>query len=112
MMLSGPDSNAVAARPRPLYEALDAGGRPYVREARTVHELPTPLDRRQALIEALGPVAAEIGLQPVGQLPFGAPLWAAFLPEALAKKHASWPFLATRGENLSLDFCPSYASRG
>jgi len=106
------DQDHGALTPRPLYEALDASGRPYWREAQVVHELPTSLDRRKALDEARGQVSGVLGLEASEPLPFGAPIWVAFMPMAMAKKHPMWTLLATRGENLSLDHCPGYQRPG
>ncbi len=95
-------------RPRPLYEALDLHGAPCTREARVIHELPTVQERREALCEALPVISALLQMSPAGGLPFGAPIAAAFMSDTVAKKHPMKALLLTKGDSLSLDFCPSF----
>jgi hypothetical protein len=73
-----------------------------------VGELPTPQERLAALVEALPRVAEKIGRQPVGPLKFGSPVFVAFMTRQAAKNHPSAKLLLTSGDDLSLDFCPSY----
>lgn len=92
---------------RPMYEALDAQGRPYVRPALTIGELPTPEERKGALVEATAGIAAKIGMQPVGVLKFALPVFSAFegMTRAKAKHSPDEKLLITQGCDVSLDFC-------
>lgn len=94
--------------PRPPYEALDTDGRPHVREARIISELPHEC-RHAALAEALPVIGKKLGLTPATKLAFGLPVFIAF---GLNNKEASHGrdvrLLNTQACDLSLDFVPSY----
>lgn len=95
---------------RPMYEALDAQGLPYLRPALTIGELPTPAERLTALVEATSGIAAKVGLQPVGVLKFALPVFTAFegMTRAKAKHYPDEKLLLTQGCDVSLDFCASF----
>lgn len=94
--------------PRPPYEALDTHGRPHVREARIISELPHE-SRQLALAEALPVIGKKLGLTPVTKLAFGLPVYSAF---GLSNKEATHGrdvrLLNTQACDLSLDLVPSY----
>lgn len=95
---------------RPNYEALDAHGRPYLRPARLVGELPTAEARAIALQSATQVASQILGIKAVRRIPFGGPVFIAFgLSKPEAKKHAQSKLLLTIGESLSLDY---YATNG
>ena len=94
---------------RPEYEALDAQGLPYVRLARVVGELSTPDFRTAALEEATQALGARLGKQAYKPISFGSPVHLAFnFTRAQAKNHPDARLLLSKGDDLSLDHCPSY----
>lgn len=94
---------------RPEYEALDGNGLPHIREARVVHELPTPEARGDALRSATQSIAQLLQITARRTIPFGAPVFVAFgLTRPQAKAHKLAQLLLTKGEDLSLDHCPQY----
>ena len=92
---------------RPLYEATDSKGFPYMREAREVHELPH-LDRLAALQEATTKIEHMLGLKASRRIQFGTPVFESFMRRPEAAKHANRALLMTHGCYLSLDLCPTY----
>jgi hypothetical protein len=97
------------ANSRPDYEALDAQGYPYMREAKVVGELPLA-DRRPALDAALAAVSNSLGMPARKALSFGLPVFEAFdLNRREAGRHEQAALLMTQGVNLSLDYIPAYA---
>lgn len=94
---------------RPDYEALDAQGLPYVRPARTIHELPSPEDRMAACASATAVVERQLGQTATRRIPFGAPVYTAFMTRPEAKKHRDSALLLTLGCDLPLSLCPEYA---
>lgn len=94
---------------RPLYEALDGTGRPYVRQAQEIGELPHA-DVDAALTSATQKLSGLLGLPAVHRVQYGAPVFMAFglnLPKA--KNHAEAKLLLSKGHSLSLDVCPAYS---
>lgn len=95
---------------RPDYEALDALGYPYKREACVVGELPLA-ERRTALDAAIASVSKSLGLPELKSLSYGLPVFAAFgLNRREAGRHEKANLLLTQGADLSLDFFPAYTS--
>jgi hypothetical protein len=104
-----PGNHQMASK-RPDYEALDAQGYPYMREAKVVGELPLA-DCRPALDAALAPVSNALGMPALKALSFGLPVLEAFgINHREAARHEQAKLLLTQGTNLSLDFVPSYTS--
>lgn len=93
---------------RPTYEALDQHGRPFMRPARIVAELPTPAARLAACEEATDAIAQLLGCVVPRRISFGLPVYAAFMTAPEAKKHAQRKLLETRGCDVSLDHCATY----
>lgn len=94
---------------RPHYEAANSQGLPYIRLAKIVGELPNSDDRLRALDSATQQVARLLNSVATRRIPFGAPVFVAFgLTRPQAKNHAQATLLLTRGQDLSLDFCPEY----
>lgn len=81
---------------QPQYEALDAQGYPYMREARVIGELPLAA-RRTALDAAITTVGNECGLTASKPLSFG-------LNRREASRHAHSKLLLTQGSDLSLEY--------
>ncbi|MBE0465483.1 hypothetical protein [Halomonas colorata] len=89
---------------QPQYEALDAQGYPYMREARVIGELPLAA-RRTALDAAITTVGNECGLTASKPLSFGLPVFEAFgLNRREASRHAHSKLLLTQGSDLSLEY--------
>lgn len=89
---------------QPQYEALDAQGHPYMREARVIGELPVAA-RRPALDAAITKVGKECGLTARKPLSFGLPVFEAFgLNHREASRHAHSKLLLTSGTDLSLEY--------
>lgn len=87
------------------YEALDAQGQPYVREAATVGELSYE-KRFSALDAATRNISKLIGLDAVSRIAFGMPVYTAFgLNNAQAKTMAESKLLLCKGESVSLSHC-------
>ena len=98
----------------PQYEALNASsGLPYLRPAQTIDELPTPEDRKAALIEAITAIAEKIGLTPTTNLKFGQPVFCAFkgMTRASSKNHPQAKLLLTMACDTPLEYCASYTSK-
>lgn len=95
---------------RPDYEALDAQGYPYMREAKVVDELPLA-DRRPALDAALTAVSKSLGMPASKALKFGLPVFEAFgLNRCEAIRHVKASLLLTPAAFLNLDFVTVYTS--
>lgn len=94
---------------RPEYQALDKQGFDFLRPAQVIGELPLEA-RASALIEATATIATKAGLIAVKHIPFGAPEFTAFdgMNRPKAKHHAESKLLLTKGDDVSLDNCPSY----
>lgn len=87
------------------YEALDAEGRPVLREARIIGELPHEM-RGQACAIAAERIGRLLGRAPRKSLLFGAPVYEAFgMSRPEAKMHPQVKLLLTLGVHLSLDYC-------
>lgn len=85
-------------------EALDQTGRPYVREARVVNELPTPAARLAALESATLTIARRLSMSARSRIQFGAPVYVAFgLTRSQARDHALARLLMSMGADLSLN---------
>lgn len=95
----------------PNYEALDASGKPFIRPASIVGELPHS-NRRAALDEALQTVAEAIDLKPSKKISFGLQIYTSFgMTLAEAKKHVHSSILLRQGCDLSLQFIPKYMAQ-
>jgi len=94
---------------RPEYQALDSQGFEYPRPAQVIGELPLEA-RASALIEATAAIATKVGLNAVKHIPFGAPVFTAFdgMNRPKAKHHVESKLLLSKGDDVSLDYCPSY----
>lgn len=93
---------------REKYEALDANGSPYIREAGIISELPWVL-RADALKAALPSLAAHVGAAALRPLSFGVPVFNSFgLNVKQASTHAMATLLMQSGGSLSLEFVPAY----
>jgi len=93
---------------RPNYEALDGQGLPYDRPAQVVGELPQA-DVDAALVSATQEVSKRLNIAAQRRIPYGAPVFVAFgLNRPQAKNHPEAKLLLTKGDCLSLDFCPEY----
>lgn len=87
------------------YEALDGAGRPYMRDAQVIGELPHEI-RENACAEAARGIGLVLGRAPARSIPFGAPVYLAFgLTRPEAKKHAHATLLLKLGHDVSLSFC-------
>lgn len=95
---------------RPVYEALDERGLPHVREAKVVGELPTPEQRRAALLESASEIALIVGIPQICEVKFGSLVFRAFsgMSYRQARAHASAEILLVRGDDVPLYFCPSF----
>lgn len=88
-----------------LYEALDSTGKPMVREAKVIGELPLE-DRQGACVDAAKGIGESIGLTPVRTVPFGAPVYEAFgLTRPQAKAHSQAELLLKLGHQVPLSYC-------
>ena len=91
---------------RPEVEGLDAQGRPYFRQARTVDDLKTPEERLRALEDATMVVARRLGMSAVRRIPYGAPVYLAFgLTKPQAKRHREAEMLLKHGLDIELELC-------
>ena len=87
------------------YEALDSTGRPLMREARVIGELPHEA-RFVACADAAKWIGQSLGLNPVSSIPFGAPIYEAFgLNRPEAKAHPQAKFLLQLGHEVALVHC-------
>lgn len=87
------------------YEALDSAGKPAIRDAATIGELPHEA-RQAACGEAAEGIGQLIGLAPVRAIPFGAPVFEAFgLTRPKAKVHAQADLLLKLGHEVALSHC-------
>ena len=95
---------------RPEYQALDGQGFEYMRDALVIGELPVEA-RADALREATEAIANKTGLLELKTIPFGAPVFTAFegMTRPKAKHHAESKLLLTMGDDVSRDFCSTYA---
>lgn len=90
------------------YEALDAQGRPYLRQPRCIHELPDPETRRRALSVATTRIEDHLGLVAFKDIGFGEPAYVAFgMSKPQAQAHQASKLLLTMGCDISLDFTGS-----
>lgn len=87
------------------YEALDGVGKPVMREAKVIGELPHET-RLRACADAARGIGDLLGLVSLRPVPFGAPVYEAFgmtRPDATA--HAQAKLLLTLGCDVSLSYC-------
>lgn len=90
------------------YEALDAQGRPYIRQPRCIHELPDPETRRRALSEATTRIEDHLALVAFKDIGFGEPAYVAFgMSKPQAEAHRASKLLLTMGCDISLEFTGS-----
>ena len=82
--------------PRPQCEALDAQGLAHWRPAHQIHELPWEA-RRPAIIEATRTLETMLAMPAKRHVPFGAPIYEAFMTRPLAKAHPQAKLLLTMG---------------
>ncbi|UUZ66353.1 hypothetical protein LP417_35675 (plasmid) [Polaromonas sp. P1-6] len=88
----------------PEYEALDDAGFPYLRPARLIDEL--PISQRAAALElATEKMSQLLGIPANRTIPFGAPVYVAFMSRPEAKKHSQSVHLLRLGESIPLTFC-------
>lgn len=92
-------------QPNPMYEALDHNGRPVLRPARIIGELPSPGERAAACNAATIVVAQMLGLPVKRKISFGLPVSVAFMSAPEARKHPQRVLLETRGCDIPLDLC-------
>ena len=87
------------------YEALDGTGRPYMRMAKVIGELPYE-HRERACINAATGIGALLGQHPFRAVPFGAPVYTAFhLTRPEAKAHQQTKLLMICGCDVPLSYC-------
>lgn len=87
------------------YEAFGEHG-PYIREARVIHELPTPGLRFKAVADATVKIGNLIKLPPKRIIPFGEPVYVAYgMTQPEAKKHPLAALLLTQGCDVPLARC-------
>lgn len=87
------------------YEALDGVGRPVMREAQVIGDLPHEI-RLNACAEAAKGIGQLLGLIPIRSIPFGAPVYEAFrLTRPEAKAHTQSKLLMTHGHDVALAYC-------
>lgn len=87
------------------YEALDSTGRPVMREAQVIGELPHDT-RLRACADAAEGIGRLLGLVPNRRIPFGAPVFEAFgLTRPQAKAHPRSKLLLTLGHEIALPHC-------
>lgn len=79
---------------------------PYIRKAQLIHELPTPQERLEALAAATASIGQMLGATPRQRIPFGAPVYTAFMEYREAKLHPEGVMLFKRGDELPLSLCP------
>jgi len=96
---------------RPLYEGLDGRGCAFLRPARTIGELPTPAARLAALEEAAPVIADLLGVPARRAIRFGEPIGLAYMTCGEIHVHPDGELLRRLGDDLPLDFCPSYGAR-
>tara|TARA_R110001592_G_scaffold47952_5_gene151526 strand:+ start:2452 stop:2742 length:291 start_codon:yes stop_codon:yes gene_type:complete len=89
---------------RPLYEALDKQGMPYIRPAKTVGELPHS-HCRAALDKAIESLSDTVRLTHTKPLAYGMPVYHSFgLNHREAARHIHAKLLMTKACDLNLDF--------
>lgn len=87
------------------YEALDTSGRPVMRDALVIGELPFEL-RSAACAEASNGIGQALGLSALRSIPFGMPVYIAFgLTRPEAKAHSEVKLLLTLGHDVALSYC-------
>lgn len=87
------------------YEALDSNGKPVIRDAVVIGELPHE-SRQAACAEAAEGIGQLLGLAPVRAIPFGAPVFEAFgLTRPQAKVHSQAKLLLQLGHEVALSHC-------
>lgn len=91
---------------RPQYEALNQAGHPYLREARTIGELPTPKERLEALELATPVIEKIIGIPALRTISFGDMVFRTFSFKATkeVRNHPYEQLLLTVGSDLPLDY--------
>jgi hypothetical protein len=90
------------------YEALNNAGKPFIRPARIISELPWRM-RKAALSGALAAVSEQVGLESIGQISFGIPVFNAFgLNAKEARNHPKATLLMTAGGDIGLEMVPSF----
>jgi hypothetical protein len=87
------------------YEGLDSTGKPEMREANVINELPHK-SIPYACADAAKVIGKTLGLVPIRPIPFGAPVYMAFgLTQPEAKAHSQAKLLLTLGLNVALAHC-------
>lgn len=87
------------------YEALDSDGKPVMRPARVIGELPHDV-RQVACADAAKGIGLLLGVAPIRSIPFGAPVYEAFgLKQPEAKAHPHSKLLMTLGHDVALAHC-------
>ena len=87
------------------YEALDGHGKPVMRKATVIGELPHEL-RKVACVDAAEGIGKAIGLAPRRSIPFGTPVYEAFgLTRPEAKAHPQAGLLLKLGCDVALSYC-------
>lgn len=112
------EKSASVARYRTTIEALDAHGYPYMREARTVCELPSVADRRHALASAASVIESIVGLECIARgdpgqkvLWYGVPVYRSFgLRLSEAKNHSEAGILLLPACDLPLSLIKDEAA--
>ncbi|WP_439126122.1 MAG: hypothetical protein ACNJA3_27525 (plasmid) [Pseudomonas rhizophila] len=90
------------------YEALDKEGKPFIRPARIISELPWR-ERKAALSEALAAVSKHVGIEAKGQISFGIPVFNAFgLTSKEVRNHPSADLLMIAGGDIGLELIPGF----
>jgi len=89
------------------YEAFGEDG-PFLRDARVIHELPTPEQRLIACAKAADTIGKLLGIVAKHSIPYGSPVYLAFdMARPDAKKHARSALLLMHGADLPLTYCNS-----
>ena len=84
------------------YHALDQSGREYMREPRTIGELPVD-QANQATVAATAKIAEMLGLPSLRKIAYGTPVYDAFdMRPADARNHAMKDVLTLRGCDVPL----------
>ena len=87
------------------YEALDSTGKPVMRDAKVISELPYE-NRRSACVDAAKGIGDALGLVPLRSVPFGAPVYEAFgMTRPEAKAHSRSSLLLALGCDVALSCC-------
>lgn len=87
------------------YEALDSAGKPVMREAQVIGELPHEA-RQAACADAAIGIGQVLGIAPIRPIPFGVPVYEAFgITRPEAKAHPQAKLLQTHGCAVALAHC-------